>query len=604
MPTISGNLNLVTDRPVDSISEVWVRARETRGQGDGLTVGVNDRVPVTDGAVEFTALPGAAVLVLVQNGMPLETLPMLVGDEAQQSLRLVVQAGEVAGAADKSVIEQLAAEIAANTARTEQYRTEAAASASAAQASQSAASKSASNAKTSETNAASSASASASSASSSKTQADKSAASEAAAAGSAAAAKTSETNANTHEQAAATSASNAAASETSAGESATAAAGSATEAKGHAERAEQAADPTGLRNEVMQQLANLVDGAPEDLDTIREVAEYAQANRGITDQLNAAIGNKANKSHTHVSADITDATSRLGRPSDYYTADKLVRTNADGQLTVYTTSITEDSSVANKNYVDIEFAKKADKSHTHAWSSITQRPNVPVTDAGYGTYTAEDTPDAYPAGVSVTMSRANQGWNQALTVDDPDYVNNSFVVVLTIKTSNYVQSTTQMLFSYTDVTRPVYIRKSNNAADGWTSFRKFSDDGHKHSISQVTGLQSELDSRPSMQARWSYCGRADSSATNWVFTPIPLPGAPKLSNGDQRINADVSGMWEVRLTCTDPNRQVEIFTSKGSVQGTGSCFTIVNLADSDYITSYRYGAADGTKIVLDMIKLD
>ena len=153
MPTISGNLNLVTDRPVDSISEVWVRARETRGQGDGLTVGVNDRVSVTDGAVEFTAVPGAAVLVLVQNGMPLETLPMVIGDEAQQSLRLVVQAGEVAGAADKGVIEQLAAEIAANVTRAEQYRTEAAASASAAQASETAAATSASNAKTSETKA-------------------------------------------------------------------------------------------------------------------------------------------------------------------------------------------------------------------------------------------------------------------------------------------------------------------------------------------------------------------------------------------------------------------------------------------------------------------
>lgn len=75
-----------------------------------------------------------------------------------------------------------------------------------------------------------------------------------------------------------------------AGESASAAAGSATEAKGHAERAEQMADPTGLRTEVMQQIADLVDGAPEDLDTIREVAEYAEANRDITDQLNALLG--------------------------------------------------------------------------------------------------------------------------------------------------------------------------------------------------------------------------------------------------------------------------------------------------------------------------
>ena len=84
-----------------------------------------------------------------------------------------------------------------------------------------------------------------------------------------------------------------------------AAAASASEAAGHADRAEQATDITGLRNEVTQQIAAVVDGSPAALDTIREVAEYAQANRGITDQLNAAIGDKANKSHTHTTSQIS-----------------------------------------------------------------------------------------------------------------------------------------------------------------------------------------------------------------------------------------------------------------------------------------------------------
>ena len=121
----------------------------------------------------------------------------------------------------------------------------------------------------------------------------------------------SEANAAASAQAAATSASNAATSEANAQDSATAAAGSASEASAHADRAEQAADPTGLRNEVMQQIANLVDGAPEDLDTIREVAEYAQANRDITDALNAAIGNKANKAHTHTTSQVEGLDSAL-----------------------------------------------------------------------------------------------------------------------------------------------------------------------------------------------------------------------------------------------------------------------------------------------------
>ena len=115
----------------------------------------------------------------------------------------------------------------------------------------------------------------------------------------------SEANAAASEQAAATSASNAATSEANAQDSATAAAGSASEAAAHADRAEQAADPDGLRDEITQQIADLVDGAPEDLDTIREVAEYAQENRDITDALNAAIGNKANKTHPHAVSDVT-----------------------------------------------------------------------------------------------------------------------------------------------------------------------------------------------------------------------------------------------------------------------------------------------------------
>lgn len=63
-----------------------------------------------------------------------------------------------------------------------------------------------------------------------------------------------------------------------------------------ADRAQAAADSVDtevIRREVTDQIAAVVDGAPEDLDTIREVAEYAQENRDITDTLNAAIGQKA-----------------------------------------------------------------------------------------------------------------------------------------------------------------------------------------------------------------------------------------------------------------------------------------------------------------------
>ena len=201
--------------------------------------------------------------------------------------------------------------------------TQAAASRDAAKTSETNAAGSATAAKSSETNAAQSSStanthraAAATQASAASESATQAAAARDAAKQSQSAAKTSETNANKHRQAAATSESNAATHKTNAGKSAAAAASSAAEAKGHADRAEVASDPEGLRNEMTKQFAALVDGAPEDLDTIREIAEYAQANRDITDQLNAAIGNKANKTHTHAQSQITGLSAALSGKAD------------------------------------------------------------------------------------------------------------------------------------------------------------------------------------------------------------------------------------------------------------------------------------------------
>ena len=159
----------------------------------------------------------------------------------------------------------------------------------------------------------------------------------------------SEANAAASEQAAATSASNAASSESNAQDSAAAAATSASEAAEHADRAEKAADPTELRDEITQQLAYLVDGAPEDLDTIREVAEYAQENRDITDALNAAIGAKANKTHTHTTAQVEGLDSAL--------ADKAETTHTHA--------------LADVTGLQSALNSKANTSHTHTTAQVT-----------------------------------------------------------------------------------------------------------------------------------------------------------------------------------------------------------------------------------------
>lgn len=185
MPTVSGSLLFVSSRAAQ-VSEVWLRAPRVRTHAEGVVTTGNDRFPVDGGEVTFTAVPGLAVLALISQGRAVDTIPILVGDAATQTLRQVVSAAKVADDSTKREIEKLAAqavqlvdssvsnaqkaqdgatraETAAGNAK--QSETNAASSAEGAKTSASSASSSASKASTSEKNAAKSASAAAESAS-------------------------------------------------------------------------------------------------------------------------------------------------------------------------------------------------------------------------------------------------------------------------------------------------------------------------------------------------------------------------------------------------------------------------------------------------------
>ncbi|MFW9212162.1 hypothetical protein [Corynebacterium striatum] len=113
MPVVSGSLLFVTSRP-SAVSEVWVRARDVRTSAQAVVVESNDRVPVTDGSVSFEVLPGPAVLTLVEAGRPVETIPIVVGDAAEQSLMDVVDAALIVDESTQSVLESLAAQVVAD----------------------------------------------------------------------------------------------------------------------------------------------------------------------------------------------------------------------------------------------------------------------------------------------------------------------------------------------------------------------------------------------------------------------------------------------------------------------------------------------------------
>lgn len=181
MPTIKGNLMFVSSRAAQ-VSEVWVRAPKVRTHVEGVVTTGNDRFPVKDGEVSFTAVPGPAVLALISQGRAVDTIPILVGDANTQPLRQVVSAAKVADDATKREIEKLAAHAV-------ELVDTSVANAKKAQDGATRAETAESNAKKSETNAASSASGAKASASSASTDASKAAASEKNAAASASSAK-------------------------------------------------------------------------------------------------------------------------------------------------------------------------------------------------------------------------------------------------------------------------------------------------------------------------------------------------------------------------------------------------------------------------------
>lgn len=110
MPTVSGSLLFVSSRAAQ-VSEVWLHAREVRTHDSGVVTTGNDRFPVQDGQVEFTCLPGPAVLALISQGRAVDTIPIVVGESEAQSLRNVVRAAQVVDDSTQREIERLSAEM-------------------------------------------------------------------------------------------------------------------------------------------------------------------------------------------------------------------------------------------------------------------------------------------------------------------------------------------------------------------------------------------------------------------------------------------------------------------------------------------------------------
>ena len=111
MTLVQGELRLVTDTPAE-VSQVWVQASEERLHGTGMVTTGRASEQVTNGVVSFDALPGAAVMVLLVNGIPSTTVKLLIPNKANATLRECIEASWLADDGTLDALENLSLEVA------------------------------------------------------------------------------------------------------------------------------------------------------------------------------------------------------------------------------------------------------------------------------------------------------------------------------------------------------------------------------------------------------------------------------------------------------------------------------------------------------------
>lgn len=110
-----------------------------------------------------------------------------------------------------------------------------------------------------------------------------------------------------------------------------------------------------IKQYVDDSISGLVNGAPEAMDTLKELADAINANEDVVEAINAAIGNKADKEHTH--ADATETASGFMSAADKtkltgIEAGAEVNQNAFASVKVGDAVISADGKTAQLEFVN------------------------------------------------------------------------------------------------------------------------------------------------------------------------------------------------------------------------------------------------------------
>ena len=301
----------------------------------------------------------------------------------------------------------------------------------------------------------------------------------------------------------------------SAERSKTAAGKSASEAKASENRAQELADAfdvEALRAEIEARIADLVDGAPDALNTLREIAELASSNKTVQEQLTEAIAGKADKVHTHSQSQVTGLSTALNNKADkthtHETSqvvglDNALAGKADKAHTHAQSDITGLSAALNgkantsHTHTQAQVAGlstalngKANASHTHTTSHISDYP-------GHVVFIGSDSYGKIPVRESDSDNlRTGSSPTEPYHVTSKQYVDRE---VAKKANTSHTHTTADITNFATELGKKANTSHTHTQAQVTglsTALSGKADKSHTHAISDVTGLQAELDSKP------------------------------------------------------------------------------------------------------------
>ena len=122
---------------------------------------------------------------------------------------------------------------------------------------------------------------------------------------------------------------------------------------------------------------NLVTDAPEALDTLKEIADYIAAHQEVVDALNAAIGNKADKSAVNTLQALVDGIkSTVDGLGALATKNTVAETDLDDALKQKIANISVNAGMLNELTEDVRDTRAVANSKSTIYYSATQPQNL------------------------------------------------------------------------------------------------------------------------------------------------------------------------------------------------------------------------------------